>query len=292
MAPPKINRDVLAMEYGFALSVLNSHPELKRLFDKAVANTWDPSRFVAGLRGTKWFKQTSDTARQWTMLKASDPATARRKTAEHRASLRDSAAALGVTLSKGQLDKMTNNAIMFGWTTDQTRDSIAKYYDYSASTPQAGLAGQTVDKMKEISHNYLVPISNATIDSWTRKTLAGSATVADYEEYAKKQAVSLFPTMKDAINGGMTVQEYVDPYRQVAASQLEINPAEIDFMDPKWRASIETVDPATGKRAPMSLGDWTNTVKSDPVYGWDKTNKAAGEAAAFTTKLAGMFGMV
>jgi hypothetical protein len=73
-----IDRQMLASTYGFNLAFFRSHPELNKLFVEAVKHNYDPMEFIARLRGTKWFKQTADVARKWTVLQATEPARGRR----------------------------------------------------------------------------------------------------------------------------------------------------------------------------------------------------------------------
>ena len=56
---PALSDAELSAQYGFAMSVLNGNPELKALFQRAVAATYTPDRFQAELRGTQWYKKLS-----------------------------------------------------------------------------------------------------------------------------------------------------------------------------------------------------------------------------------------
>lgn len=290
---PTIDAGTLAVDYGFALSVFKSNPELARIFRQAVAGTWSDDKFVAELRGTKWFKTTSDTAREWAILQGADPKTARQRLAARRATITAEAGALGISLNSAQLNDLTLNTIMFGWTDQQLRQSMSKDWAYNAKTASAGLAGQTVDKIKQSASDYLVPVSNAAINSWTQRVLAGTASADDFTEYAKQQARSLFPTMSAALDRGVTVAQFLDPYKQTASQTLGIDPESINWMDPKWRKAVDgAVDPKTKERMPMSLADWTTHIKTDSAYGYDKTTQARDAASQLTQGLAQAFGFM
>lgn len=289
-AAPAIDAATLAVDYGFALSVLNSDPDLKRIFTQAVAQTWGTDKFEAELRGTKWFQHTSSTAREWTILQSADPATAKQRSAARLQTLKDEAGALGITMNAQQLNDITRNSLMFGWTDDQVRASMSQGWKYDAKTPTAGLAGQTVDKIKQAANDYLVPVSDSAIQAWTQRVLAGTASADDFAEYAKTQARSLFPTLASAIDKGVTVQQYLDPYKQVAAQTLDLNPNDINFMDSKWRAAIDQKDPATGLGVPMSLADWTTHIKTDSAYGYDTTSGGRQAASQLVSALGTAFG--
>ena len=147
-----------------------------------------------------------------------------------------------------------------------------------------------MDTINKATQDYLVPVSDQTKQTWAQQIMSGYSSPNDYLEYAKTQAKSLFPSLAGAIDQGLTVSDYADPYRQLASQTLGINPNSVSFLDPKWRKAIDQVDPKTGNRTVMTLADWTTMLKKDPAYGWDKTPQAATEAANLTTKLAQMFG--
>lgn len=288
---PVIDAQTLAVDYGFALSVLNSDPDLKRIFNQAVSETWSTDKFIAELRGTKWFQHASDTTREWTILQASDPGTASQRLGARTQTIVNEAAALGVKPSSGQLAAIARNSIMFGWTDAHIRSALAQSFKYTGSLkPNDGLAGQTIDQIRKSASDYLVPLSSKAISDWTERVLQGTATTDDFTEYAKGQAKSMFPTIASSIDKGVTVQQYADPYKQQASSLLGINPNDIDFTQDKWRAALDSIDPKSKERIPLSLADWSKKVKSDPIYGYDNSQDALTQAASFSDKLLTEFG--
>jgi len=72
--PTAQEQEEWASLYGWSTAVLNSNPELAKLFRNAIAGKWNQSRFVASLRGTNWYKQHSESVRQATVLAKADPA--------------------------------------------------------------------------------------------------------------------------------------------------------------------------------------------------------------------------
>jgi hypothetical protein len=108
--------------------------------------------------------------------------------------------------------------------------------------------------------------------------------------YAIEQAKSLFPGLTAALDAGQTVDQYADPYKQIATQELNVNPADIQWTDPKWMKALNQVDPKTGARTSMSLDQWLSTLRTDPTYGYDQTNKAGQQAAQLATQLSQRFG--
>lgn len=114
---------------------------------------------------------------------------------------------------------------------------------------------------------------------------------AAYDSYIRQQAKQLFPTLAKFIDDGGDIVQYVEPYRQTAAQYLEIPVDSIDFMEPKWRKLIDTVAP-DGQRRALALWESINLIRTDPVYGYDRTTGARTEAAQLATAISKQFGRV
>jgi hypothetical protein len=65
----------------------------------------------------------------------------------------------------------------------------------------------------------------------------------------------------------------VQPYRDLAVSELGVAGDSIDFRDPKWLRAVSTNDPESGQRRMMNQWEWQRTLRGDEAYGWSKTAK-------------------
>jgi hypothetical protein len=137
----------------------------------------------------------------------------------------------------------------------------------------------------------MVPISETTLKKWVGDIAAGKLGTGDFDGYLKEQAKSLFPGLAGAIDRGITVEQYADPYRQHGAALLEIDPEQIDFMkNPKFQKALFQVDPKTKERTAMSLADWDTYIRTLPE--WAKTHQANEQVAGFATDLLQTFGKI
>jgi hypothetical protein len=186
------------------------------------------------------------------------------------------------------LDRFAENSIRYQWDDNQTRQFLGDAYHYDPDKAAKGVAGDMTAQMKKISSDYLVPISDETLQSWSRNAISGRSTADDFRAYAEKQARSMFPSLNDELDRGLTVQEIADPYRQQAAQILGIDPTQINFADSKWRSALDHRD-KDGKRSTMTLSDWTQQVRTDPRYGYDRTQNAVNEAASLVTSMRQIF---
>lgn len=145
---------------------------------------------------------------------------------------------------------------------------------------------------KAMLGDYAVDLADVTVQQWALKTLSGEVPEQGFADYLREQAKSLFPSLSAAIDAGITVRQYADPYVQRASKMLEVAPDSIDFTQERWRRALVKIDPTTGKRTAMDLSEWENLLRTDPSYGWDRTNQARSQAAELAAQLERTFGRV
>jgi hypothetical protein len=103
----------------------------------------------------------------------------------------------------------------------------------------------------------------------------------------------LYPTLQSQFDAGLTFDDAVDPYRQVAASTLELAPDQIDFTDPKWLTPITYMpDPTTGEQRLMNLAEWGKELRTNRAYGYEFTTNAKNQAYSVVETLGNLFGRI
>lgn len=275
--------------YGYLAAFLDI-PDVKKTLLAAAGGKWDAAKLQGALYKTSWWKKTSESMRQWETLRSQDPASYKQRIDQTRVELVHAAQQMGVGLSGKEAAELAVNINKFGWSGTQITAAISSHYKYKPDGQRPGAAAVDVATLKQQAAQYMVPLSDGTIEAWTRNMLNGTATQETFDAYLREQAKSLFPTMAAQIDAGITVAQYVDPYRETAAKLLDVNPADVDFMQPKWQKALTQVDPKTGQRVPMNLADWQTTLMNDPVYGYDKSRAGVGAAGELMHGLAKMFG--
>lgn len=164
----------------------------------------------------------------------------------------------------------------FKSTSDSQRNAQIALASDPASV--AASTASTRDTMKQKANAYMVPLSDAALGQWVTRIQHGDVAADAFDSYLKEQAKSLFPGMTHAIDSGVTVDQYVEPYRQYAAQTLEVAPHSIDFLnDPKYSKALFNTDPKTGQRTQMSLSDWQGYLRQLPDF--NKTAQAQSQAA-------------
>jgi hypothetical protein len=99
----------------------------------------------------------------------------------------------------------------------------------------------------------------------------------------------MFPTLSDDLDRGLTVQDVADPYREVAARVLDINPSEVDFSASQWNRALNFAG-QDGKRRVMTLDEWENTLRQDDQYGYLNTEEATDKAYEVARSIGRAFG--
>lgn len=253
---------------------------------------WSSDQLLAELHKTPWYQSSTDTERQWDMLQATDPATAKQKAALTMRTIKDLQAELGVTLDdsqgfSGQLFQFYQQAVRSGWDANEIRYQLLATKD---AKHQGGQYASLAAQVRGWADAMGVPLSDQAIQDWANKLGEGAIDQAGIQGYLQEQAKSLYPGLASAIDRGITVKQYADPYIQLAAQELNINPAGVSLTDPKWMSALNQVDPKTGARVSLSLDDWLREIRTNPVYGYDGTIQASTRASQLAMQLEQKFG--
>lgn len=250
-------------------------PDLANILIRAGTEQWDDGRVVAAIQATQWWKDRNQQARSFEEMLNTDPASAEQQVSSLATQMMQFAARNGMSLSSAQSIYIARESLVKGRTQQEWQQNLTTFLTGQAgqtSTVQAG-------NLKALAAQYAVPMSDATISKWAQDMMTGMVDENTFRAYLVEQAKSLFPSLSNALDRGITVQQYVQPYAQIAAQELEINPNDIDWRDMKWSSALHQIDPKTGSPVSMSLSDWTRELRTNPVYGFDTTIRAQEQAA-------------
>lgn len=292
-----VSQTKMASEYGFALAFMNSDPELKALFAKAVKNTWTPDMFTARLRATKWFRTHSASVRNAIMMQTSDPKSYKENVDKMYAQVRDAWGKVYGMNSVAGIDDTTlrkwgETAFRMGWTSEQLIDHMGSSINYQQLITNNSLGGSAAEarsQLRELASNYGVDPGNTWMATNLGRIIGGDDTMegatARIKDFAKQQ----YQAFADQIEAGHTVAEIADPYRQKMADLLEMNPADIGLKDAKIQAALTAKD-GEGKPAAQTLTDFANSVRKDTR--WQYTSNAKQQVAEVGSQLLRSFGLV
>lgn len=262
-------------QYGY-LGQLLDIPDVNAVLTDSVANELTPQQTLARLYDTATWKNTQASVRNWMALSGTDPASAQAQIEAQKQAISTTASTLGIGIGNDRLTQIATDSLKLGWNAQQINAAVGAEFQYKPGA-QVGAVGSAEQQVRKMAKDYLVPLSDATLADWDRQVAMGTASPDTLKQYIITQAKGLFPTLAQQIDGGLTVQQLAEPYRQTAAQELDISPDSIDFTDQKWMRALSTTGP-DGKPTMMGLSDWQKTLRTDQQYGWDRTKNgiAAG----------------
>lgn len=283
----KIDRDEIEREYGLAYALFKAFPELDDLLQRAVNNNMDPSKFQVELRQTKWFQKHSDIWRQNQALKYADPATYRERLMNSRTQVQNLAGAFDADLGKKAMRRLSERALLFGWSDDQIRDQLANFVRPGANGHYEGQLAGIEEQLRNTAMRNGVRIDRKQLKGWMRNIVRGNSSQEQYQTYIRDVAAKTFGAYGDQIKGGMDLIDVASPYMQSMAEILELNPASVDLYDKTIRKALSYRD-ADGKAVPMSVTDFEDSLRADKR--WQYTDNAREQLTGYAISLGEMFG--
>lgn len=274
-----------------AFAPLMEIPEIGNLLIEASVPgaSWSPDKFQAKLQSTDWWKNNSDSSRQWQITKLTQPGQAAQSNAQVASAILAAAGQAGVVLSPAELMTMVNNAQNDAWTPQQMQENIVRHAE--SNSLRAGTIQNAQAELGGVAADYGVPLGDRVAFSWASRIAAGQATTDGFQAWARNQAKRAYPPLAEDIDAGMTVREIADPYLQIAQQTLGIDPNRVKLNDPKWSAALQSRDDKGKITGPMTTLDWQRKLMEDPAYGFDHTAQAQAAATQLVEQLGDAFGV-
>lgn len=289
----KINRQELAAEYGFALAFLKSDPELGKLFDQAVKNTWTAPMFVAKLRATKWFQTHSASVRNAIMQETADPATYKANVKQMLSTVSDTYGTMfGDIGGDKQLRAWAETAHRMGWSEAQLIDRMTDSMNFRKllrRKQMGGTAAEMSGQMDQMTRNYGVDLGSKWKARQLERVMSGDDTITGVQQRVKELAQREYKAFADRIEAGETVMDIAEPYMQKMADLLEMNPSDINLKAGMIQQALKQQD-KDGKPAAMDLYTFEREVRKDKR--WQHTKNAREEVSNVTHGLLRQFGLV
>lgn len=288
--PKKVmSPEELASSYGFAYGFLQGNPELKKIFKKAVAETWTTERFQAEIRDTKWWKSNSESMRQAEITRKTDPATWRAMVDAESIKIRQLAAELGAAIPEKKFKKIVETALRTNMDEDLLRNVLGEYINFTKQGTLKGEAGMFEFTMKQYAASMGVTLDDQTIKNQAQRVIRKVATVQDFESEIRETAKGAYPGYAEQLDAGMTMKDIADPYRQMMAAELEIPDTDIELTDPLIKQALNGLN-KDNKPTGLDLPDFQLKLRSDPR--WKKTSAAQDNMMGVGLKVLRDMGMV
>lgn len=271
--PARLSPEEMASEYGFAYSFLKSQPGVAKVFDDYVKNNLSKEAFQAELRNTEWWQKNSESMRQVQAMKATDPATYEANLQATTVMVQQAAAKMGASIPPKKLKSIAEKALATNMDEASLANVLGGYVKFVGGTLK-GEAGQYENSIKSYASSQGVTLDDQSIKNQAALIARKLATEDDFKNQIAQQAISSYPGYKQQIEAGQTIQDIANPYVQIMAQQLEVNPASIKLTDPLIRSALNGVN-ADGKPTGMDQTTFLQRVRNDPR--WSQTSNAQND---------------
>lgn len=268
----------LAHDYGWNVALMNSDPDLRKLFGKAVTGGWEASKFVAELRDTTWFKTHGEAYRTNFVKKSVDPTQWKTDLKDRSSTISDLSRNMGSLLTGPQLAKIAEQSLMLGWSDAQIKDALGKYVQVKQSGTGKGQylgdAGKNYTALTRLAKANGYAIPKGKTEGWLKEIAMGNADVDFYADHIRRQAAKAYPAYSDELLAGSDLEDLVSPYREAQANLLEVPPDTIGFDDKLMKKALSYRD-AKGNPGVMPLYDYEDQIRKDTR--WRYTDNAHKE---------------
>lgn len=146
-----------------------------------------------------------------------------------------------------------------------------------------GTAGKLQDTLTKYADSMGLMKSRKEVNSYVKGIMEGAVPEATATDELRKQATVLYSNFADRLNSdpSLTVRDLANPYLQVMADTLEIDPQLVKMTDP-------TIQNAISGTKLRSLTDFRNDMRADSRFATTRTAKR--EAVDFAQSLLKGFG--
>lgn len=277
-------------DYGMYSWAFND-PEVGPILQRAKDEGWTPDKLQFELSKTNWWRTTVASERAWNEEIARDPREALDRRNQKAEEITRMASQLGVTLDPGVADSFADSFYRYGWTPIQLQNSILTQFKYARGQTTAS-AAVTEMQLTQIASDYGVTLTDGDYRNWIISIDQGINTTDSFKTWAAQQSANLNPWAKSALDSGLTLKDITAPILNKVANELEINPNMINLTDSKWAKLMQVSRDKDGSFVMPSWSDVERTIRTDPQYGFDRTDNARQQAASAAQGLLKSFGSI
>jgi len=254
------------------------YPELFKLLNTAISQQWYKSteglnRFNASLDATDFYKELS--------------------TSKQLKTIQSLVGTLGFEGS--DFTKFVSDSINMGYEGDILKQKV--YSEVFKKDESGNYINPTALARTQKSADYISTQNIAKAffnrnpaDSDIEKVLTGQMLASDYERQQREFAKTRYGHLSNLLDQGMTLESIASAYQTTASRLLERNINDIDMSTGAFEQAVSFGE--EGKKRLMTNSEWEKLLRSDPQYGWERTNNAKDEARALSANIAQAFGKI
>lgn len=318
MTTDRLSMAQLQSQFGITAAVINNDPSLLAALNRILGvdggpMITDPALQEAIVKGTSWYRDQTDTQRQYDYARATNPGQFAADLQKNASNIVKQYAAMGLTISADQAIEYANNMMKQAIIKDGKvvrfdqdylnklmADSIkfVKTNSIDGRVVYTGLAGKLetmASKLYTMARDYgfQQTTSNANFDKWFEASMkglvAGTLNPEDVDNDLQARAKSFAPGLAKFIDQGQTLREAADPWLKAIADTWEMDIDQVDLNDDYVQRAINMQD-EKGNFTTMNLYDTKKLARRSAK--WDTTQTAKEEKTSIASRILKDFGFL
>lgn len=314
----KLSMAMLQKAFGITAAVINNDPSLLAALNRILGvdggpMITDPALQEAIVKGTSWYRDQTDTQRQFDFAKATNPGQFAADLQKNASNIVKQFASMGLPISASEAVEYANNMMKQAIIKDGKvvrfdqdylnklmADSIkfVKTNSIDGRVVYTGLAGKLetmAGKLYSMARDYgfQQTTSNASFDKWFEASMkglvAGTLNPEDVDNDLQARAKSFAPGLARFIDQGQTLREAADPWLKAVADTWEMDIDQVDLNDDYVQRAINMQD-EKGNFTTMNLYDTKKLARRSAK--WDTTQTAKEEKTSIASRILKDFGFL
>ena len=250
-----------------------------------------PTRVLGLLENTEWWQTTDARMREYDVLTADMSEPQKLEYLEPVLdNLRDEAQFLGFQLDPTRARDLAEQITRMGEETDAEviRGMLVAESAFNAAEVTASSFAAARDEIVAMSKRYFAPINEDVAAEYAQNIYVGTQTAEGVEQMFREQAAINYPQLQNALNAGITPEQYFAPYKYEIERMLDR--PNVDLYEEFGDVVQFIPDTGTGEARPMTLGEVRKYVRG--LDEWQQSSQGKDSARALAFSIGRTFGEV
>jgi outer membrane murein-binding lipoprotein Lpp len=250
-----------------------------------------PTRVLGLLENTEWWQKTDAKMREYDVLTADMSEPQKTEYLEPVLDLlREEAQFLGFQLDNDRARDLAEQITRMGEENDAEyiRGLLTAEESFNAAEVTASSFAAARDEIVAMSKRYFTPINEADAAQFAQDIYVGTKTAEGVEQYFREMAANTFPQLQNALDAGITPEQYFAPYKYEIERMLDR--PNVDLYEEFGDLIQYIPDTGTGEARPMTLGEVRKYVRG--LDEWQQSSQGKDSARALAFSIGKTFGQV
>jgi len=250
-----------------------------------------PTRVAGMIKNTEWWKKTDAKMREYDVLTADMSEPQKTEYLEPVLDmLREEAKFLGIELDSSVARRLAEDITRMGEEndTDYVRGVLTYETKFNAAESVASGFAAERDSIVALSKRYFTPIDDAAAATYAQSIYEGTLTKQGVEQMFREQAAATYPPLENALNAGITPEQYFAPYKYEIERMLDR--PNVDLYEEFGDVVQFIPDTGTNEARPMTLGEVRKYVRG--LDEWQQSSSGKESARSLSFSIGKLFGEV